>query len=508
MDIFKIELITENERHTMNKPDDNYIFEDICVNIAADGSLSVVSDDTKIKFIRVFLENKYLTDDALVFGSSWERGYGDFGWRSISNNKNIPWYFAASEKDKIYCFGVETQPNAFCSWNCDKEYIILNIDIRNGNTGLALRGRKLDACRIMSEIYEGDVHSAMHNFCVAMCSNPRVLSRPVYGGNDWYCNYGDSSFQKIVSHTKNIVACAPMGACKPYMVIDEGWEKYSGYPANSGPWICNNKFGDMKKMAQAIVELGAIPGIWMRPLTTVEKVHNEHRLRTAGDEVTLDPSSPLVLDMVRKDISTIVEWGYRLIKHDFSSWDIFGQWGKDLDMSVSMDFYDKTKTTAEIINHFYHTIREAAGDDVLIIGCNTMSHLSAGVFDLQRTGDDTSGLKWDRTKTMGINTLAFTMHQHDAFYAIDADCVGITTKIPWDINKKWLDVLSKSGTPLFVSIEAEAFTDEVKKDVTEAFKRAVTNQEISKPLDWMANTLPCVWLSTYGEDIYEWDSVK
>ncbi|MBQ8588508.1 MAG: hypothetical protein IJ454_03860 [Clostridia bacterium] len=506
MDIFKIELITETETHTMNKLENNFTYRDCCVKLASDGSLSVTSDDTKIKFVKVIFENKYFTDDALVFASSWERGYGDFAWRSVSPDRVLPWYFTASEGDKTYCFGVETQPNALCFWNCSREYITLSIDIRNGSSALALEGRILNACRIVVGTYADDAHSAMHRFCKAMCPNPRIPSRPIYGGNDWYCNYGNNSFDKILKHTENIVSCAPKGEYKPYMVIDDGWEEYYGKPANSGPWICNDKFGDMQKMADAIEELGAIPGIWLRPLTTVEKVPDEHRLRTAGDEVTLDPSSPLVLDMVRNDISTIVGWGYKLIKHDFSTWDIFGNWGKNFPNIKEINFFDKTKTTAEIINNFYNVIRKAAGDDVLIIGCNTMSHLSAGVFDLQRTGDDTSGVEWERTKIMGINTLAFTMHQHGAFYAIDADCVGITTKISWQINKKWLDVLSRSGTPLFVSIEAEAFTDEVKKDVTEAFGRAVENQTVSKALDWKYNTIPKNWLSAYGDDTYEWEN--
>ena len=44
---------------------------------------------------------------------------------------------------------------------------------------------------------------------------------------------------------------------------------------------------------------------------------------------------------------------------------------------------------------------------------------------LNRTGDDTSGRIWERTRRMGVNTLAFRLPQHNTFYHIDADCVGI-----------------------------------------------------------------------------------
>ena len=294
------------------------------------------------------------------------------------------------------------------------------------------------------------------------------------------------------------------------MVIDDGWEichhqsenDYEYY--NGGPWkYCNSNFDDMKKTADKISELGAIPGIWFRPLWTTEKFPEKYYLKHDGIKYTLDPSVPEVLELVKSDVRCLADWGYKLIKHDFSTFDIFGKWGFEFDEIGEISFYDKTKTTAQIIKNLYAAIREAAGEDILIMGCNTMSHLSAGVFDIQRTGDDTSGLLWERTKKMGVNTLAFRMCQHKTFYDVDADCVGITTKIPWDKNRQWLDVLARSGTPLFVSIADDAFSDEVKKDITEAFKKATENAEISKPCDWLETKIPQKWITAFGEAEYD-----
>ena len=134
-----------------------------------------------------------------------------------------------------------------------------------------------------------------------------------------------------------------------------------------------------------------------------------------------------------------------------------------------------------------------------------MSHLSAGIFEIQRTGDDTSGKEWARTKKYGINTLAFRMPQHNKFYCADADCVGITKQISWEKNKQWLDVLSKSGTALFVSIAEDAYDDEIRKDITSAFKKAAVNMESSLALDWKQHCIPQKWKSKYGTDEYDWD---
>ena len=110
----------------------------------------------------------------------------------------------------------------------------------------------------------------------------------------------------------------------------------------------------------------------------------------------------------------------------------------------------------------------------------------------------------ERTKKYGINTLAFRMCQHNAFYAADADCVGITKYIDWSVNKKWLDVLSKSGTPLFVSIAEDCFTNEIKNDIMAAMEKTDKNNKISKPLDWLETKTPEKWESSFGIDEYVW----
>ncbi|MBQ7986313.1 MAG: hypothetical protein IJ304_03495, partial [Clostridia bacterium] len=142
--------------------------------------------------------------------------------------------------------------------------------------------------------------------------------------------------------------------------------------------------------------------------------------------------------------------------------------------------------------------------DVLLMGCNTFGHLAAGYVDIQRTGDDTSGVDWERTKKYGINTLAFRMGQHKAFFFVDADCVGITNAISWDKNKQWLDVVAKSGTPLFISIADDCDFEGIKGELSEALKKASKDAEVSKPLDWMENIQPKRWESVYGTDEYDW----
>jgi len=60
--------------------------------------------------------------------------------------------------------------------------------------------------------------------------------------------------------------------------------------------------------------------------------------------------------------------------------------------SPGSHFNDRSKTNAEILLELYQTIRKAAGK-MLLIGCNTVSHLSAGIFDLMRAPPKSSPLR-------------------------------------------------------------------------------------------------------------------
>ena len=481
------------------------------VTIAIDNSnISVKSNGEKVSFVKVLYENIV---DGVVLSDAWERAYGDLCWHIPCDKEKMPWYFAAKKDEKLYCFGVKTGANAFCYWSLEGGELAFTIDVRNGTSPLLLDG-VIDVCSVVYEEYSGDIFDALSAFCGKMCEKPRLPSRQIFGGNDWYCNYGDNSFGKILTHAKRIVECSKNCTQKPYMVIDDGWEICHHQSDNDdefyngGPWrYANDNFGDMKKMAEAIEEEGAIPGLWLRPLLTIEKYPKEYLLKSKGIKDVLDPSHPMVLKLIERDVKTIKEWGYKLIKHDFTSFDVFGKWGFEMtdDMCAEeIAFYDKTKTTAQIIKKLYETIKNAAGEDVLVMGCNTISHLSAGIFELQRTGDDTSGLDFERTKKYGVNTLAFRMCQHNKFYAVDADCVGITNHIEWEKNKEWMDVLSKSGTPLFISIGDDCYSDKIKEDISRALENADKNDKVSKPLDWFDTKTPKVWESSFGTEKYSW----
>ena len=197
----------------------------------------------------------------------------------------------------------------------------------------------------------------------------------------------------------------------------------------------------------------------------------------------------------------------RLVKHDYTTYDLFGRWGNQMGSELTREGWTfaegPLRTTAEVINDLYRTIR-AAANDALIIGCNTVSHLSAGQFEICRVGDDTSGREWARTRKMGVNSLAFRGAQHGAFYTADADCVGVTNAVPWERNRQWLDLLSRSGTMLFVSLDPDALGADQRRDLRAALTLAAGPQPLGEPLDWQRTVWPSRWRLMGTEHTYDW----
>ena len=84
------------------------------------------------------------------------------------------------------------------SFKYDEDSIVLNVDIRNGSNAICLNGRTIEICQIVTIIGDEDVYSVAEEFCGKMCDAPRTANKIIYGGNDWYCNYGNNSYDKII----------------------------------------------------------------------------------------------------------------------------------------------------------------------------------------------------------------------------------------------------------------------------------------------------------------------
>ena len=494
--------------------DGTFRSNDISVSAVPDGGVlrvTLAAPATAIKRVQLRWNGR-LSAARMVLGDAWERGYGDLEWRGFVPDRVMPWYAATFDGALTHAYGVRTGARAFCCWQIDAGGISLWADVRSGGVGVQLGARTLDVCDVVCRSGRSgeSSYAALHAFCKQMCTNPRLPAQPVYGSNDWYWAYGKNSAESVRVDAGHIVELSPTGSNRPFAVIDDGWQpERSADKTGVGTWDHGNeKFGDMAKLAADVRTAGARPGIWIRPLQATKDAPDTWRL--ARDKSFMDPSVPEVREKAAADIARLRTWGYELIKHDYTTYDIFGRWGSTMGAAMTREGWKfatgSSRTTAEVIDELYATIRKAA-DSSLVIGCNTVSHLSAGHFEICRIGDDTSGTDWSRTRKMGVNTLAFRGVQHAAFYVADADCVGVTNAVPWSLNRQWLDLLARSGTMTFLSLAPDALGAEQRRDVKAALAMAAVAQPLAEPLDWRETVYPTRWRSMGAERAYDWVGV-
>ena len=499
-----IELTTETKTVTAKWENDNYNLDDINVKLNQDNehlAIFLTAQTSKVKWIKLRWNNLSWDKNVRFLGDAWERGYGDMEWKGMNPNRFMPWYFCAKSEAKSICYGVKVRPSAMCFWQVDSLGMTLFLDVRCGGSGVNLKGRVIKLADVIAcEMRDCTSFEAMQEFCGQMCEDPILPKYPVYGSNNWYYAYGKSSESEILADCDYILNLTKDIENKPYMVIDDCWQEHHRLNEyNGGPWTKGNeKFPDMKALAEKLVQKGVRPGIWVRLLLNEdENIKNEWRL---SHNNCIDPTNPEALNYIKEDIKRICNWGYTLIKHDFSTFDLFGKWGFQMSPLVTDDgwhFYDDSLTSAEVVKLLYKAILdasvEASNGEALILGCNTIGHLGAGYMHINRTGDDTSGVIWERTRFMGVNTLAFRLPQHGKFYEIDADCVGIDGGISWSMNKQWADVLAQSGTPLFVSVRPNILDETEKQEFHEILKVASKQEHHVIPVDWEETTCPEHW---------------
>ena len=348
----------------------------------------LTADQTKVKTIKLRW-NTPVNKKSRILGGSWERTYGDVDWKGISGSRFMPWYFLAAAGETVTGYGVKVRPSAMCFWQADTRGITLVMDVRCGGMGVTLSGRKLRAAQIVAMQTEGmSTFESAREFCKVMCTDPILPEYPVYGSNNWYYAYGDSSEKEILQDTDYIVALTKGVDNPPYMVIDDCWQEHHRLNEyNGGPWKKGNKkFPDMGALAKKLEEKGVRPGIWVRFLLNEEEtIPQEWRL---SHNDCLDPSHPDVLSYIQEDVERICNWGYTLIKHDFTTFDIFGRWGVEMNPFPTEDgwhFYDTSKTSAEIVIGLYQAIYEDAADQKL-----QKYNLTNALKDPEETGEYSS----------------------------------------------------------------------------------------------------------------------
>ena len=474
----------------------------------------VYPSGSPVKFLKLRFRGDLSFVDK-VYGDTWERSGTNCNleWRSVMGSRMMPWFCYLKGNNRIMCYGVKTGADCFASWFVDVHGVTLFLNLTNGKGGTDLK-EPLVACEVTQ--LEGkeceDAYTVARRFSAMLCDNPILPKEPIFGVNNWYWAYGKISFESVMEETDYLMKMCDGTKHRPYMIIDDGWQFNRTYGEGAyigGPWLPNERFGDMSKTADAIHKKGAKAGIWFRPLLTLGDIPDEAKLeKFSAGGVLLDPSHPFVLEKASKDAATLKSWGFDLIKHDFSTMDFFGAAPLTAENSNGELYkrnkspFDKTKTNATIIKNLYKAIQNGVGD-ADVIACNAVGHLCAGIHTTYRTGNDTSGRSFEWTRR-AINTV-MRLPLNDTCYRADPDCAAFTERVDASLNLDFLEMCAITGMTTLASVTPGILNDEQMKRINAIYKLADKDDARYGILNYDKTATPNVFVIDNGKNIREFD---
>lgn len=219
------------------------------------------------------------------------------------------------------------------------------------------------------------------------------ISQPQTGWCSWYYYYQDIT-HSIIEENLEVLKYIKKDVPFDLIQIDDGYQK------QVGDWLDFNKKFPMGVcgIVKNIAINGFIPGIWtapfiLHPKSQIVKEHPDWLLRRKNKRparagfvwndlgMALDLTVPGVLDHVRNVINTAVnEWGFQYLKLDF----LYAA-------ALKGKYYDDTKTRAQVLRLGMETIREAAGEKTMLLGCGVPLGSALGLVNSMRIGADVSG---------------------------------------------------------------------------------------------------------------------
>ncbi|MBN1343684.1 MAG: NPCBM/NEW2 domain-containing protein [Phycisphaerae bacterium] len=315
--------------------------------------------------------------------------------------------------------------------------------------------------------------------------------------------------------------------------IDDGWQisgrDFTMY-RKDGPYR-----EGMKPTADKIAAAGMTAGIWFIPFgwdhkREIFKEHQDWFVHHADGKPYEVYWAGTCLDMTRPEARTFLrgvigqmtrEWGYKYIKID-GLWT--GMAVKILypeptyrdDRLGDAVFHDPNVTNVQAYRSGLELVREAAGDDVFILGCNIAQNMrtlgaSIGRVDGMRVGRDI-GAAWEHilpSAEMG-SRLYFL---HGRVWYNDPDCLMVREPMTLDQARAWGSWISLTGQLNLVSEWLPALPAER----LEIVKRSMPNHGLcGRPVDLFESALPKVWHLRAGEGasrrdvvgVFNWDLKK
>jgi alpha-galactosidase len=264
---------------------------------------------------------------------------------------------------------------------------------------------------------------------VSVVHPPRIPVERLTGWCSWYCFGPNVSEADIVA---NLRAADSHALALTYVQIDDGYQARMGDWLKPGPLV-----PDPAGLCRTIAELGHEPAIWVAPFiaeagSTVLREHPEWFVADSngrplasdlisyggwrnGPWFMLDGTHPGAREHLRSVFSTMRnEWGCRYFKLDANVWGALPGGHR----------HDPAATRIEGYRLAMDAIREAVGDESIILGCNAPNWASLGLVDAMRTTDDIA--RTPHAVELVARAGRRRAWQSNRLWAADPDCLVVT----------------------------------------------------------------------------------
>jgi len=264
---------------------------------------------------------------------------------------------------------------------------------------------------------------------LALTHPPRIPAERLTGWCSWYCFGPDVTEADIVA---NLEAADAHGLPLTYVQIDDGYQARMGDWLEPGPLV-----PDPAGLCRTISSLGHEPAIWVAPFiaeaeSTVLREHPEWFVADsdgqplASDRISyggwrngpwfsLDGTHPGAREHLQSVFSTMRhDWGCRYFKLDANVWGALPGGRR----------HDPSATRVEGYRLAMEAIREAVGDESILLGCNAPNWASLGLVDAMRTTDDIA--RTPRAIDLVARAGRRRAWQGNRLWAADPDCLVVT----------------------------------------------------------------------------------
>ncbi len=303
--------------------------------------------------------------------------------------------------------------------------------------------------------------------------------------------------------------------------IDDGWQSGFKRTSPSSPkkgFLTNNPTGPypsgMKATADNIKNLGLKPGIWFMPFagTSVDPYFTNHLdwfAKTPSGEPYDTPWGGTCLDMTyapaREHLREVVnricnEWGYQYIKIDglwtgTATKQLYVDSGYKEDDIGAAVFHDPNISNIEAYRSGLKLVRETAGKNVFILGCNTPQNMrvylaSMGLVDGMRVGPDNKA-SWS-AMMRGPTFATRNYFLNGRVWYNDPDPLYARDSVPLNEARALASWVAISGA---MNTSSEWYSG-LSAGRLDLLKRTMPAHGLltARPVDIFENDLPRIWL--------------